>query len=763
MKSSSRFPLPHGTFYRLVIRLILGTILGAGCLPTAIQPPFTATAHLPSTATAVTADNPYEIISEESLLAYLADLTSIQPYSGWRNSASSGEVEALDYVEGKLNEFSNLKGIELERQSFGVYLGTEIWESRLTLTIGGKEIIVPADALRGPSKRKFNATYFDSDGSPSDLAHDPLMADGSPIVLQNAGDLYTLGAGDVKDRVLFLDYSLIDTVTNEDATLNTAQLISLVDQGLAGVVLVTQYSNRPGQSRGSFIGEAYNFVFAVPSRRVPFMYVRIEDLTPAGISTWGDLPRIEAAHLVVDTDVLSPGKAGNLIARIPGADSSKAVILGAHIDSPNGPGGFDDGSGSAALLEVARVLNASQVQPPSDVYLAWFGGHEIGTYGSAHFAATHQELLDRTAAVMIMDGLGHPMDGRKSNITMQYTPYGKFGVDSMPLYDFLSESVASQGLTVDHLAEYGLIADNSNFDAFDVPNIYLGYENQRDLQQPSGYYHYANHWHDPYETTDKVREVGGVFVDMTKVMLSAALETDNTGTTRVTPPSTRRALFVASHTEMENVPTSMLRELGMALAWEGFDVDMIPYGQALTSSDLKDVELVVLPPTLDYPGNKGKWSAAEFNLLDAYVAEGGFLVVTNSRCAYASKFCLDDTNEDTRVLNPLLEPMGLKYRVVGFGSSVNSIALSTTDHPLTHNAEYITFYEGNGIPFDLATGTVLFQAGGNPMVGLVDYGDKGGQVLVVADLGILQTDMQGSKNMEFIKNVASFARTRSGD
>ena len=112
--------------------------------------------------------------------------------------------------------------------------------------------------------------------------------------------------------------------------------------------------------------------------------------------------------------------------RIPGADSSKAVILGAHIDSPNSPGAFDNGSGSAALLEIARVINQSQARPPVDIYLVWFGGHEIGTYGSAYFAATHQELLDRTLALYQMDCLGRPMDNKTSKITMVFTSYGRF-------------------------------------------------------------------------------------------------------------------------------------------------------------------------------------------------------------------------------------------------------------------------------------------------------------------------------------------------
>ena len=39
----------------------------------------------------------------------------------------------------------------------------------------------------------------------------------------------------------------------------------------------------------------------------------------------------------------------------------------------------------------------------------------------------------------------------------------------------------------------------------------------------------------------------------------------------------------------------------MALAWAGFDVDMVPYGAAVTSADLHDADLVIVLPVHDYP------------------------------------------------------------------------------------------------------------------------------------------------------------------
>jgi hypothetical protein len=756
------------TLPMLVLLALVFPTGGCQRSPSAVQP----AVSIPTPAAAPTTPFPaipYELVSIESLIGYVGDLTAIQPYSGWRNSASSGEAEALDYVTTKLRGFSNLlgMGLELERQGFDVYLSTEIWDSGLTLSINNQEVKVPAEGLRGSRFDQNLAVYFDSDGSISDTDPDPMIAAGLPLVLRDEDELNSLTAGDLTGRILFLDYSLIDTsfgtaaIASNPSYENTGRLLTMIDQGLAGVVLVTRYSNKPGESHGTVLGDGANFGLQVPSRRVPILYVRIEDLKPAGIYGWDDFKKVESARLMLDSDVFSPGKSGNLIARIPGADPSKAVILGAHIDSPNGPGGFDDGSGSAALLEVARVLEVSQLKPPVDVYLAWFGGHEIGIYGSAYFASTHQELLDRTLAQVQMDGLGHPLDGVSSKITMMITSYGRFGNEHLPLPDFLANAVAPRGLNLDRVVEYGLIADNSNFDIFNVPNVFLGYLNARDWElKGSTYNHYSNHWHDPYETVDRVREVGDTFVDMTRVLLAAALEIGRLQPDlRVPPAPIRRALFVASHTASVSLTTSMLRELGMALAWEGFDVDLVPYGQVITSSDLENVGLVVLPPTLDYPGPENtSWSGSELTLLDDYVARGGFLLVINSAFNYSMKRRLNEKNEDARALNPFLKPMGIAFKFGDTGSG--NIARVVSDHPLVANAAYLSLYGDNAVPFSMKTGLELIQAPSSPLVGLVDYGNRHGQVLVIGDLGLLQADDIGAKNIQFLQNIAHYAMTR---
>lgn len=703
---------------------------------------------------------PYELISEESLFGYLEGLTAIQPYSGWRNTGSSGEAEALDYVAGQLGEFSNLKsnGLELERQSFKIFITSELWEARLHLTIQGQEFEVPANGLRGARYDPQLALSLDSDGKSNDSERNPVSAAGLPLLVRTQETFNALTTAEVKDRILFLDYALIDTVLNADYQANGEKLMKLINLGLEGVVLMTHYSNKDGESRGTFVGDGGVFQYFDHVARIPILYARLEDLEPAGIQTWADLIRIETARLTWDADIFIPGQGGNLIAHLPGRDSSRAVILTAHVDSPNSPGVFDDASGSAILLEVARILNVSQAQPAVDLYLAWFGGHELMTYGSAHFVATHQELLDRTIAMLGVDGAGYPLDGKIYEIGLSYTPYDSEGQEHAPWPDFILEILASSNIPLRKQIHSGSIADNSNFDVYNVPSINLDYLNYNEFQtRGSAYIHYASHWHDPYEMVELARVSRETLLQMEKIALTAALETGRTPVDlRITPHPERRALFVATHTESATIAPGMLRELGMALALEGFDVDLLPYGQVITPADLEDVGMIVLLPTLDYPGpNFETWSQAEFDLLTDYVAQGGFLVVTNSAYNLASTRQLEDINEDATDFNALLTPFGIKF---SYGNLGGGLVRLTADHPLiTTEAKYLTsVYVGLQVPMTQQGGVALAPG----VIGLVDYGTQGGQVLVIADLGLLRDNADGAKNLNFVKNIARYVRSR---
>lgn len=87
--------------------------------------------------------------------------------------------------------------------------------------------------------------------------------------------------------------------------------------------------------------------------------------------------------------------AANVIAESIGGDPRNVVIAGAHLDSPPGsPGINSNGSGAAALLEVAEQM--AKVKPRNKVRFAWWGSRFNATRGSDYYVAdlTPDEIDD---------------------------------------------------------------------------------------------------------------------------------------------------------------------------------------------------------------------------------------------------------------------------------------------------------------------------------------------------------------------------------
>ncbi|SDT25812.1 PA domain-containing protein [Friedmanniella luteola] len=77
----------------------------------------------------------------------------------------------------------------------------------------------------------------------------------------------------------------------------------------------------------------------------------------------------------------------NVVAQTRTGRTDDVVVVGGHLDSvEEGPGINDNGSGAAALLELADALGP---EPAVDraVRFAWWGGEEVGLLGSAAYVA----------------------------------------------------------------------------------------------------------------------------------------------------------------------------------------------------------------------------------------------------------------------------------------------------------------------------------------------------------------------------------------
>lgn len=112
-----------------------------------------------------------------------------------------------------------------------------------------------------------------------------------------------------------------------------------------------------------------------------------------------------AAFVQVDPPVLTTQY--NVIAELPG-DSANVVMAGAALDSvPASPGIQSNGSGSAAILEVA--MRMAKVKPRNTVRFAWWGAEKSGLIGStAYVNGLSPEEQEEIALYLNFDMIGSP-------------------------------------------------------------------------------------------------------------------------------------------------------------------------------------------------------------------------------------------------------------------------------------------------------------------------------------------------------------------
>lgn len=117
------------------------------------------------------------------------------------------------------------------------------------------------------------------------------------------------------------------------------------------------------------------------------------------------------------------GKTANVVAKLTGTENPELIyVVGSHYDSvPVGPGADDDSSGTAALLEAARVL-AKHPQPATIIFCS-FTGEESGLLGSREFVRLAQANKLQIVGALNNDMIGWANDNRLDN-TIRYSNDG---------------------------------------------------------------------------------------------------------------------------------------------------------------------------------------------------------------------------------------------------------------------------------------------------------------------------------------------------
>lgn len=132
----------------------------------------------------------------------------------------------------------------------------------------------------------------------------------------------------------------------------------------------------------------------------------------------------EGVALTINTDIVRKNApASNVVGVLEGSDpqlKNEVIVIGAHYDHL-GRGGMgslaaregeihhgadDNASGSAGLLELARLLSQEKEKLRRTVVFVAFGGEEEGLIGSSFYVANPARPMEQTVAMINMDMIG---------------------------------------------------------------------------------------------------------------------------------------------------------------------------------------------------------------------------------------------------------------------------------------------------------------------------------------------------------------------
>jgi hypothetical protein len=199
----------------------------------------------------------------------------------------------------------------------------------------------------------------------------------------------------------------------------------------------------------------------------------------------------EDLRLAVDVDIEhTHARVDNVLAYLPGK-TSEYIVLGAHYDhlgrgnydslAPSQigqihPGADDNASGTAGLLELARMLAPMKGQLQRGILFASFAGEELGLLGSANWVKKPTLPLDHAVAMVNMDMIGRIKDDR--------IYIGGVGT-GLTFKAMLDEAMSSSGFKVEYSQGGYAASDHTSFVAQKIPVLFFFSGLHSDYHKPS--------------------------------------------------------------------------------------------------------------------------------------------------------------------------------------------------------------------------------------------------------------------------------------
>jgi hypothetical protein len=183
----------------------------------------------------------------------------------------------------------------------------------------------------------------------------------------------------------------------------------------------------------------------------------------------------------------------NVVAVLRGRDpklAEEAIVVGAHYDhlglgernslapSQAGkvhPGADDNASGTAVVLELGRALAERRRDLRRSIVFLAFSGEELGLLGSAYYTKNPAWPLERTEAMLNLDMVGRPREGKL------YVG----GVGTSPGFKEILEKANRTGLQLSYSESGYGSSDHTSFYVKNIPVLFLFSGLHADYHKPS--------------------------------------------------------------------------------------------------------------------------------------------------------------------------------------------------------------------------------------------------------------------------------------
>ncbi len=422
-----------------------------------------------------------QAVSAEGILEHLQALQAIADANGnTRVSGSEGYDQSADYAERIFRE----AGYDVTRQDF-------TFNTFITTSPTVFRQVAPAPARDLPSV----IMSYSGSGNTTAPASLPTGAQTGCV----AADFTGIPVGSI-------------VLVSRGGCTFAAKATNAAAAGAAGVVI---YNNAAGPLNGT-LSESFTGNFSVVGV-TQALGQELVALVPSGLQL----------QLVTETR-RGPAVSSNVLAETKGGNPDNVVMVGGHLDSVNaGPGIQDNGSGSAAVLELAQQM--AKTKTANKVRFAVWGAEESGLVGATHYVTTLSPAeRDRIALYLNFDMIASPnfvrfvYDGDDSVGDGNVGPAG-----SEVIEDVFTDYFAGRGLASDP-TDFSGRSDYGPFIAAGIPSggLFTGAEGLKTPAQAEIYGGVAGEAYDPcyHLACDSLRQDFGA--DTAQATLYAALRAE---------------------------------------------------------------------------------------------------------------------------------------------------------------------------------------------------------------------------------------------